>query len=713
MTSSPSIPTLPQDPANTPAAIAQRQAEIRMARTAYNYMFSYLEPVPMSADLPPGEGFSIDYLVKSAGPFRELAKNFIEVVKCQVESEIGGDIPSMPLQSIKDAEDAWQALVKGWGLNPLKDSKLIYSMFEALAAVPADVEKVCAGLKQLPKDLESATAGLAKAFTEIEQQGATAFLKYTLYDVLNPSTRRDQLQAKSTQDFADQFKSLPLPLSLALPPQPWMALSEGQQPWQQDWFFGYQQLAGFNTTNLQGVTTARSEARGGVDLTALLAKLPITDKILQRVVGDPQVTLESAARAGLLYVCDYTMLEGIPSGPLLGEMRYHAAPIALFYWNQQPPPGYPPLNAGTRGVMQPVGIQLGQTPDPETTPIFTPQDGSKWQIAKFFVQNASAIQHETVAHLGACHLTIEPMIVATNRQLPPEHPIYVLLKPHFRFTIAINDAALGSLVAPGGVVASVLSTTIDGSMAMVRDAHLAWRFDEQEPRRLFRSRGVSSDELPGFPFRDDTLLLWDALFTFVGKYLSLYYTTDADVIADHELQAWVNELVSPLYASVRGMDGLVNIGTTEAPRYQIQSRDYLIRVVTQIIYIAGPQHASVNYAQYPMMAFSPGASGTVYQEPPTKSSAVESPLAWMPPLDVSLYWLSFAYLLSMTQYDTLGFYSTDPRKPYFADPRVDELAIALQGDLTVAELEIRTRNRSRPMPYLMQLPSMIPNSISI
>jgi arachidonate 15-lipoxygenase len=30
-----------------------------------------------------------------------------------------------------------------------------------------------------------------------------------------------------------------------------------------------------------------------------------------------------------------------------------------------------------------------------------------------------------------------------------------------------------------------------------------------------------------------------------------------------------------------------------------------------------------------------------------------------------------------------------------------------------AELEIRKRNKTRPMPYLMQLPSMIPNSISI
>jgi arachidonate 15-lipoxygenase len=713
MKSSRSIPTLLQDPANTAAAIAQRQHDLRMARTAYNYMFSYLEPIPMSADVPPGEGFSAEYLVRSVGPFRELIKNFIAVVTSQLEAEISADFPSRPLQAVKNVEAAWTALVQGWSLNPVKDMKEIYAMFEALVAVPGDLEKTLARLEQLPKDVESVGTGLVKAFEQMEAQGATAFLKYTLYDLMNPTTERAQLRPQAPQDYVAQFKSLPLPLSLALPPQPWMELPAGQQPWEQDWFFGYEQLAGFNTTNLQGVTAARSDARGGVVLATLLAKFPISDKVLQSVVGDPGLTLEAAARAGHLYVCDYAMLEGIQSGPLLGEMRFHAAPIALFYWNPQPPPGYPPLNATTRGVLQPVAIQLGQKPDPELTPIFTPRDGAKWQVAKFFVQNACAIQHETVAHLGACHLTVEPMIVATHRQLPPEHPILTLLVPHFRFTIAINDAALGSLVVPGGVVASVLSTSLDGSMAMVRSAHLAWRFDEQEPRRLFRSRGVSSDELPGFAFRDDTLLLWDALFTFVGKYLALYYTSDADVMADPELQAWVNELVSPWYACVRGMDGLVNTGTVEAPRYQIQSLEYLTRVVTQIIYIAGPQHASVNYAQYPLMSFAASASGTVYKEPPTRSSAVESPMEWMPPLDVSLYWLSFAYLLSSIQYDTLGVYSADPRNPYFADPRADDLTIELQSALMAAELEIRKRNKTRPMPYLMQLPSMIPNSISI
>jgi arachidonate 15-lipoxygenase len=69
--------------------------------------------------------------------------------------------------------------------------------------------------------------------------------------------------------------------------------------------------------------------------------------------------------------------------------------------------------------------------------------------------------------------------------------------------------------------------------------------------------------------------------------------------------------------------------------------------------------------------------------------------------------------LSGVQYDTFGYYSDNPRMPYFADQRVQEIVANLHDDLALIEIEIRKRNRSRPMEYPFQLPSQIPNSISI
>ena len=204
------------------------------------------------------------------------------------------------------------------------------------------------------------------------------------------------------------------------------------------------------------------------------------------------------------------------------------------------------------------------------------------------------------------------------------------------------------------------------------------------------------------------------------NYLSLYYggavaaDRDRAVIEDYELQNWVNELVDPEYAAVKGMSGLVPTGKS-SQLWRIESFDYLVDVVAQIIYISSAQHASVNYAQYPLMSFLPSVTGSLYAKPPEAGASLsaEDYVRWLPPLDVSLYQMSFGYLLSGVQFDCLGQYSDDPRVPYFSDSRVASVVAEFQRELIRADLEICKRNEMRPFPYLLQLPSMVPNSISI
>lgn len=706
-------PTLPQDPSNGPAAIAKRQFEVRMARTSYNYMFSYLEPLPVSADVPPGENFSADYASRFADSMRTIVANIIAVVKELVGKEIRGSIPPAFFLAVEKFEILRKSMKDKSAQEGLgAEVKDLHELVDALGKVIENLGGALEGAVRIPLDVVQALEGMEVTLDKVGQTNFTEIMKYPLFEALGPNARQEYLTPKSIGDYEKLYQNLPLPFCVTIPELPWMQLPKGQKPWQQDWFFGYEQIAGFNTTMLNGVSCPSSKQTGGIDLQTLLQKFPVSDAILQTATGDSEVTLESAARDGLLYVCDYSMLEGIPSGVAFGQLRHHTAPIALFYWNNNPPPGYPPINENTRGVLQPIAIQLGQKPDPESTPIFVPTDGEAWQAAKIFVQNACLLEHELIAHLGGTHLIIEPMVVAMHRQLPPEHPLYVLLLPHFRFTIAINDSALNSLIVPGGVISTAFSPTLDGSLYVLRNAHLAWRFDEQSPSRLFRERAVDAENLPSFPFRDDTLLVWEAIRSFVKQYLQLYYQSDADVLADFELQAWVNEMVSPRCASVRGMDGLVNVGTTEKPHYRIESLEYLTQVLAQIIYIAAPLHASVNFAQYPLMAYAPSAASAVYHEPPRKSASTTNLTAYMPPFDVALYWTSFTYLMTAMQYDTLGVYGTNMLAPYFVDPRAEDLSADFRGALGAAEVVIRQRNRGRPLPYLFQLPSMIPNSIS-
>ena len=251
---------------------------------------------------------------------------------------------------------------------------------------------------------------------------------------------------------------------------------------------------------------------------------------------------------------------------------------------------------------------------------------------------------------------------------------------------------------------------------MVRDARLAWRFDQNLPHRLFELRGVDASRLPEFPFRDDTLLLWDAIRDFVGAYLALYYATDDDVKKDTELQAWVHEITSPQAAAFQGLSGLTFVDGPSGKVARIDSLDYLVEMVSLMVYTAGPQHANVNYAQYPMMSYLPAVSGTAYSAPPTATPVADDAAEYLKvlaPLDVALYQLSFGYLLSSVQYDTFGTYSENPRRPYFVDEGAEKASTEFRMALNRIEAEIRKRNEKRPLPYESQLPSMIPNSISI
>jgi arachidonate 15-lipoxygenase len=655
------IPTLPDQ--GTAAQRDARALQLSLSRTAYNYVRSYpnLEAVPLCGGVPAGEEFSAAYNALVAQTSEQIAENFALNVRRLVEQELKADIAA-------------------WDLAHLK------------------------------KDVQKLVDGVIAAATEAVQEGPTAILKSTLFDVLQP----ESLQAKNEADYASLIATLPTPQMLAIEPKSWMP-TEGK-PCEQDWFFGYLQLAGFNTTNLRRVDQKKTPGSKALAWSELKGKMTIPDTVTVLSEGGPtRLSLAEMIKAGKLYACDYAALIGdgdlkSKESSLHGKHRYLPSPIALFYWNDSPPDGYPAGYGhakGEAGVLQPIAIQLGQTSD---SAIFSPNDAFdandskhlKWKIAKYFVNVACAIQHESVAHLGDCHLIMEAVAVATHRQLAKQHPLFQLLEPHLRFTIGINDGAAHNLIVPGGVVAANVGAHIDWTLQMVNDARMAWRWGENSPDKIFSVRGV--DDLAAYPFRDDTLLLWKAIKEFVTSYVAIYYDDDHAVSTDRELRAWVDELGSAQHGHLPGFPAALD------------TRDQLVQVVAQMIYTAGPLHASVNYGQYPFAGFAPSVAAAIYKAAPTRGDLIDEEtqyLEWLPPLDVALYTVSFVYLLSSIQFDTLGHYDSNPQDPHFGDARAQKALEAFQVALAQAEITIHQRNLERPVTYLFQLPSRVPNSISI
>ncbi|MCB9679507.1 MAG: hypothetical protein H6737_30660 [Alphaproteobacteria bacterium] len=453
-------------------------------------------------------------------------------------------------------------------------------------------------------------------------------------------------KAKSVDDYGKLFAKIP--------PVPVWA----QHKWELDETFGWQRLAGVNPMVVQRIS-------------AVPDHVAITEAHWAKSIG--RGTLEAAAKEGRLFACDYGILHGVPCGITNERQKFMHGPYAVF--------------AAIDGKLRPVAIQIGATPD---TPVFTPEDGDDWRIAKLAVQVAEASHHETVVHLGRTHMVMEACTLATRRQLADNHPLHVLLMPHCEYTLPINHSAATSLIAPGGTIDQAFGPTISACAGLVRVAIDTWPLDAASPKHNTDSRGLSIDVLPEAPYRDDGILVWDAVERFCTAYVKRWYPTAREVVEDTELQAWVRELSGPCR--------LAGVGT-------IDSVEKLAHLVTTFVFTGSAQHSAVNFTQFPYMGAVPNMAGAFWEKWPGEVQMVDV----LPPPNMALLQFDTVYQLSGLRMNYLGQYPEGT----FADLESQALVKELQADLLRVEAVITEREKSRWLPYPHLLPSTIPASIHI
>ncbi|HEX8538335.1 MAG TPA: lipoxygenase family protein, partial [Cystobacter sp.] len=370
--------------------------------------------------------------------------------------------------------------------------------------------------------------------------------------------------------------------------------------------------------------------------------------------------------------------------------KYCFAPLALFAL---------PRGAGARRL-QAVAIQCGQSP--RNHPVFTPADGDAWRKAKLVVTVADFNHHELVSHLGRTHLLIGPMVIATHRCLPDEHPVSTLLRPHFEGTLNINDMAQSTLVAPGHEVDKSLAGTIWESRKVAAEGLLAKPFNSLFLPADLEARGVTSASLE-YPYREDALELWRAIDEWVSSYVKLYYRSDEQVRTDAALQEWAAEIVSQEGGRIPGFG--------DAGDGRIQTVAYLCQALTMIIFTASAQHAAVNSPQAELMTYAPATPPAAYRAAPLSESdsANSDYLDYLPPLELATLQMEFLHVLGGVFYTRLGHYQTH----WFKDKQVGEPLARFQKKLDEIEKLITERNHTRFGPYPFLLPSRVPQSINV
>ncbi|EDM80620.1 Arachidonate 15-lipoxygenase [Plesiocystis pacifica SIR-1] len=458
-----------------------------------------------------------------------------------------------------------------------------------------------------------------------------------------------------------------------------------------------------SSTTLTDAEFARMRVAGpnplllsGVD--ALPDNFPVDAARFEALTG---VALADALAQRRVYVADWAPLTAMTPGSFPAGRKYVSPGLALF------------AAVGEGRKLTPVAIQCGQEPG-NSTPVHYADDGDVWELAKLHIQCADGNYHELISHLGLTHLLIEPFAVATHRNLAQTHPLFLLLLPHIQGTLFINESAITSLIAPEGVVDMLLAGAIESDWAVVANALGGLDFNAHMLPNDLKARQVDDAEaLPNYPYRDDALLIWNATHEWVRNYLAIYYNDDAAIIADSELQAW--------FADVSATDGGTVVSLGEPPRDDpsgpkgIYTFDYLVDVVTMLIFTGSAQHASVNFPQLDIMSFTPAMPLASYAPPPTQTGGdlpEDALLQNLPPLQMSLVQLIIGDLLGGVYFTRLGEYDRHENEPYFSDPRVREPLASFQAELTKIERTIGARNLERAN-YRTLLPSRVPQSINI
>jgi arachidonate 15-lipoxygenase len=615
-------------------------ANLDVARQEYQYNYTHIPPIAMVNELPAGEKFSTNWYFLLAQQLRVIFVNTLITNRGNRGS-----------QSIRDDVRMFilEAVLKG--------------------AIPFKISIIARLLQILPQFL---IKGISKDFRELDDL-LFALLKENGLVILRDSLNRvikllyEGQPTGHVTNLKDYEKLFPV-----------IGVPAIGNTFQEDQVFAYMRVAGYNPVMIERVTS-------------LSDRFPVTDEHYQAVMGTDD-SLKAAGEEGRLYLADYKIFEGALNGTYPYKQKYLYAPLALFALHK---------GSDSKRQLRPVAIQCGQTPGPDY-PIITPNSGKyAWLFAKTVVQIADANFHEPVTHLARTHLFVGAFVMATYRQLPINHPLSLLLRPHFEGTLAINNAAQRTLIAPGGGVDRLLSSTIDNSRVLAVHGLQSYGFNSAMLPKQFQQRGVDDPKLlPVYPYRDDALLVWDAIHQWVADYLNLYYATNQDIQNDAALQAWAAEVQAYDGGRIRdfGEDG------------RIQTREYLVDAATLIIFTASAQHAAVNFPQKDLMGYAAALPLAGYLPASTLKGEVteQDYLNLLSPLDQAQRQYNLLGLLGSVYYNKLGEYP----QGYFTDSRVNSLLQGFQSNLQRVEHTINQRNLNRPA-YEYLLPSKIPQSINI
>ncbi|KAF5463410.1 hypothetical protein F2P56_019327 [Juglans regia] len=509
-------------------------------------------------------------------------------------------------------------------------------------------------------------------------------------------------------------------------------IKEDGSAWRTDEEFAREMLAGVNPVIIR-----------------LLQEFPPSSKLDSKIYGDQTstitkehiekylngLTIDEAIRDNKLFILDHhdALMPYLWRINCCTSTKIYASRTLLFLKED--------------GTLKPLAIELS-LPHPKgyqfgaVSKVYTPAEegvqSNIWQLAKGYVVVNDTGYHQLISHWLHTHATMEPFVIATNRQLSVLHPIYKLLHPHFRDTMNINALAREILINAGGALEHTVfpaKYSMEFSSVIYKES---WVFPEQAlPADLIKRGMAVKDEnsphgvrlvIEDYPYAVDGLEIWSAIKEWVEDYCSFYYKTDDMVQNDSELQSWWTELREEGHGDKKD----------ELWWPEMQTREELVETCTIIIWIASALHAAINFGQYPLGGYPPNRPAISRQFMPEEGTPDYKDLKTNPEkVFLKRFSSQLLTVIGMALIEVLSKHSSDEiylgqrdtpewtsdTKPLEASERFRMKLTEIEDRITRRNKDKKLRNRVGPvkMPYTLLYPSSgqgltgkgIPNSVTI
>ncbi|KAK4213543.1 lipoxygenase [Rhypophila decipiens] len=333
----------------------------------------------------------------------------------------------------------------------------------------------------------------------------------------------------------------------------------------------------------------------------------VDDETVRTLTGT-NLTLPDLHQEGRLFYADYrdqgkfTQTEG----------RHAAACDAFFYIHPQ------------SGDFLPLAIRTNAGANLIYTPLDSPGD---WLLAKM-MYGINDFWFAQWNHLAATHEVVHIIWMAAIRTFSLEHPIHAILHRLMFQVFSIQLLAKFVLFSPFGAVDQIFAFSGPAAQEYTTTMYKnsAGHFQANYFLRDLRTRGLIESigpSLKSFPFLEDASAIHDSIHQFMTSFVQSFYSSDADVLADREIQDWVTECHGPA-------------NVLDFPE-KIDSVDTLIEVLTQLTHLVSTAHHTTNTNELmqisSVLPYSPPA---FYKPLPVSKSNTTNPAEYLPPFKKTL-----------------------------------------------------------------------------